>query len=286
MGKLKNIVLSVTLWSCLSPAALAAEVIDINSNTLDDPRIVLEELKVKVNRSFNQMEKDLARASTDLGSTGLTGPEARKILNTLYSGKKYVVDAVAVDPNGIMVSIEPEAFQDSEGEDISNQAHFIELLETKKPILSNVFLSKEGVNTIVFQYPVFSQNDEFLGAVSLLMRYEDLFSPYVVPVVAAGPLDVWIIQKDGLTLYDPDKEEIGRNVFEDPIYKPFPSYVALCRRIAVEESGFGSYNFLNKGLGSPVNKDAAWDTIGICGAQWRMVVVQERRTIGGGASEY
>lgn len=280
MSRMIGVLLIFALLCSYCPQALtAAEVIDINTATLNDPRIVLEQLRKKVNAAFAGMEKDLSEAARAFSLAGLSSQETKDVLSKLYAGKDYLIDVAAIDLEGIMVTIEPESFSKHEGEDISAQPQFKRLLETKKPVLSDVFMSTEGVNAIDFEYPVFSEKGELIGAVSMLIKYEELFSPIIMPVVSSGPFDVWIIQKDGLTLYDPDKEEIGKNVFNDPLYKPFPSYVALCRRISQEETGFGTYNFLNKGLGKPVNKDAAWTTIGVHGAQWRMVVVQERRTI-------
>ena len=261
--------------------ALAAEITEISAGSINDPRIVLEELRVKVNKVFKNMEDGLALAAKGLALSGLTGAEAKKILNNLCQSRAYAIDCVAVNSAGIMVSIEPEKYKAFEGKDISAQEHIIRTHKTLEPSVSNVFLSEEGVQSIDFCYPVFSGDDKFIGSANVLIDYKKIFAPIIMPVIAAGPLDVWIIQKDGLTLYDPDEEEIGRNVFEDPMYKPFPSYVALCRRIAAEESGFGSYNFLSKGLKDPVNKDAAWTTIRLHGIEWRMVVVRERKTIGG-----
>ncbi|MCU0651820.1 MAG: cache domain-containing protein [Candidatus Omnitrophica bacterium] len=280
MKKLAGLAIGCIFFFC-SVTALAAEITEISAGSINDPRIVLEELKVKVNKVFKNIEDGLASAAKELATSGLTGPEARKILNNLCQGKAYAVDCVAVNSDGIMVSIEPEKYKEFEGKDISAQEHIIRSHKTQQPAVSNVFLSEEGQQAIDFCYPVFSDGNKFTGSANVLIAYEKIFAPIIMPIVASGPLDVWIIQKDGLTLYDPDKDEIGRNVFEDPMYKPFPSYVALCRRIAAEESGFGSYNFLNKGLQDPVNKDAAWTTIRLHGIEWRMVVVRERKTIGG-----
>lgn len=69
-------------------------------------------------------------------------------------------------------------------------------------------------------------------------------------------------------LYDPDTEEIGRMLFDDPIYKPYPHLLDLGRRIAEERTGSGSYEFpAMGGLEEPVRKEANWSTVGLHGTE-------------------
>jgi hypothetical protein len=79
---------------------------------------------------------------------------------------------------------------------------------------------------------------------------------------------------DGLIHYDPDPEEVGRNLFTDPLYAPYVQLLVLGERIASEKSGTGTYEFLGPGLVDPVVKRAWWATVGLHGAEWRMVVVR------------
>ena len=84
----------------------------------------------------------------------------------------------------------------------------------------------------------------------------------------------WAMQTDGLILYDPDPEEVGRNLFQDPLYKPYVQLLSLGERIASERSGSGVYEFLGPGLTDPVVKSASWATVGLHGTEWRLVVVR------------
>jgi hypothetical protein len=75
------------------------------------------------------------------------------------------------------------------------------------------------------EHPVFSSNGEFEGSVSMLIRPDFLFSSIITPVLQGIPVEAFVMQTDGRILYDEDKEEVGRMLFEDPIYKPFPSFL-------------------------------------------------------------
>lgn len=110
----------------------------------------------------------------------------------------------------------------------------------------------------------------------MLFRPETLLAAIISPVVQGMPVDVWLMQKDGRILYDPDATEVGRMLFNDPIYEPYPQLLALGTLIANETSGTGRYEHLGRGLQKPVMKDAYWTTVGLHGTEWRLAVIHVR----------
>ena len=239
-----------------------------------DVSAVLLKLKETTASVLNKMDSDVALAAKELVKTGLTGPGARRIISRLcLAYPETTTDCAAVDDKGIMVSIEPAGYGNLEGSDISAQEQVVRLQKTKKPVLSAVFRSVEGINAVDLEYPVFSDEGKLEGSLSMLIRPEFVLSDVVASVIDRSPVDAWVIQKDGLILYDREKQEIGRNIFSDPIYKPFPQLRALTRRIAEEDSGSGVYEYPFENSGRPVKKQAYWTTVELHGAQWRLVVI-------------
>ena len=116
-----------------------------------------------------------------------------------------------------MVAVEPEAYQEYEGLNISDQDHVIRLQETQAPVLSLAFRAVEGFDAAALQWPIFAPDGELSGSVSMLIRPGSLLATLIAPQVQGFPIDVWVMQPDGLVLYDPDVEEIGRNLFTDPL---------------------------------------------------------------------
>jgi hypothetical protein len=233
---------------------------------------ILSELEKDITLSLSRTDADLAVAAKGLSGTGLHSPEARKILRDLCRSAPYAVDCAAVDGAGRMLTVEPEQYRQFEGSDISKQEQIIRLRESKEPVLSKVIRTVEGFDAVDIQHPVFSPLGGFAGSVSVLIRPESLLSGIAAPLVQGLPVDVWVMQKDGRIIYDPDAEEIGRMLFDDPIYKAFPQLLSLGVMISKERSGSGSYEFLGKGLKKPVRKDAYWTTVGLHGTEWRVVV--------------
>jgi len=237
---------------------------------------ILSELRKEITTELNKLDHELARLAESISDKDVNAVETRKMLADLCRSYPYEVDCAVVDRNGRMVVVAPEKYAKFEGSDISAQEQVIRLREQKKPVLSNVIRTVEGIDAVDLEQPVFSSRGELTGSVSVLFRPETLLKAVISPVIQGMPVDVWLMQKDGRILYDPDEAEVGRMLFDDPVYKPYPQLLALGTLIARERTGTGSYEFLGSGLEKPAKKDAYWTTVGLHGTEWRLVVIHIR----------
>ncbi|MCK4735989.1 MAG: hypothetical protein KAT65_26275, partial [Methanophagales archaeon] len=235
---------------------------------------VLLKLQQTIQGVLDRMDEDLFAAAEKLSQTGLDSPETRVILAELCRKHPYVIECGTVDQNGTIVVVEPEAYKRFEGSNISQQEHIVKLHQTQQPVLSQAFRAVEGFDAVDLEWPVFSSEGNLIGLVGMLIRPESFLSTIIAPEVQGFPIDVWVMQTDGRILYDPDVEEIGRNLFEDPLYQPFTQLLSLGKKIAVESSGSGHYEFFGRGLIKEVKKRASWVTVGLHGTEWRLVVIQ------------
>jgi hypothetical protein len=237
---------------------------------------VLVELQKKITAELDQMDQEVARLAGKLSEKDFGTAPTRKMLGDLCRSFPYAVDCAVLDRNGRMVLVEPEAFTKFEGSDISAQEQVVRLQKTKKPALSNAFKAVEGFDAVDLEHPIFSSKGELIGSVSLLIRPEALFSHMLAPVLQGMPVEAFVMQTDGRILYDEDKEEVGRMLFTDSMYEPFPQLRALGTLICREKTGAGSYEFRQKGSQKLVKKDAHWTTVGLHGTEWRLVVMHVR----------
>ena len=80
---------------------------------------------------------------------------------------------------------------------------------------------------------------------------------------------------DGIVAYDRDASQIGKYLFTDPLYQPFPSLRNLGYRIAAERSGHGYYSFqVTQANKDVVTKDTYWTTVELHGREWRLVATK------------
>jgi len=221
------------------------------------------------------IDRTLTKSASVIGKMGISNLETKRVLKECRLGRSYVIDCAFVDDKGVIRVIEPDKYKNSEGIDISYQDAVKEILKTRKPVMSNLIDSVEGIKAVDFKVPVFSEKNEFLGSVSMLTRIEEMIKFAAVQVEAGRGVKTWVMQKDGLIIYETDHSQIGLNLFTSPFYKNYPELIELGKRMVKEESGEGSYTFLVKDKQKVVRKDAAWRTLSFYGNEWVLVVYQQ-----------
>ncbi len=224
---------------------------------------------------FDATGEDLERTALAASETGLTGKEAKGLLSQLCSNhKEFAIDCAFIDADGIMVSVEPISWKREVGHNIGGQKHFQRLQATKKPVMSHVFFAKEGMPAIAYQWPIFDAKQNWIGAVSLLLKPERYIKQIVRPQLSGTLYICWIIQEDGKLIYGRDKKLIGRNLLTDPYFQKMTDLLALSKRIVKNHSGTGTYQTLGTAAthGFSTEHRARWNTIDVQGTTWRVVL--------------
>lgn len=231
-------------------------------------------LQADLQGKLNDLDEAVADSSYQLIAAGIKGEKAREILRNLTDSGSSFIEATTGSIDGKIDIAEPAAYRNYEGSDISKSESTIRLMQTKSPDFSEVLRLVEGYNASIISYPVFSASGQFTGAVGAIMRPDEVIGSIALPLLNGTNYSVTVIQKDGLSLYDTDSSQIGRNLFQDPIYKPYPQLLALGRDVVAERSGMGSYVFLNKEHDGNVTKEICWTTVGLHGNEWRLVAIR------------
>ena len=261
------VVLIVGIAVFVTAHAFAADIRDIMPS--------LKTAKQVIDSTLAEIDTDLKAAAKALSGTDLKSDAARKILNDLRKYRPYVIDCSIIDADGVKITVEPAEYRQYEGANRSDMSHVMSLLKHKKPVMSNVYHSAEGIHAVTVGYPIFSDKGEFLGAVRMLIRHEG----FLKPLLEDKPCKIWVMQRNGLIVYDADPEEIGKNIFSDPMFSAFDDLISFSRTVVSSKSGAGSYSFYIDGLKDKklAEKIAAWDTAGLYGTDWRVVAIQVNR---------
>jgi hypothetical protein len=258
-----GLLLLVTLWgamACTLPSR-------------DEAGSVLQAVRKDIQTEMNGLDRDLEAAAQKLSGLDPKSVQARQILAGLVPDRPYVVDAGAVNRNGVIVSLEPAAYHEFEGADISQQEQVVRLFRSLKPVLSQNFRAVEGFEAADLEHPVFSSDKEITGSVSILFKPEVLIGNIVAPRIRGTAFSIMLMQPDGRIIYETDSSQIGRNTFMDPLFQSFPQLLSLGREVSAGLSGSGHYQFLDANSKQTVNKEALWDTFSLHGAEWRIVLI-------------
>jgi hypothetical protein len=230
---------------------------------------VLKDVQSAIEQVFNQMRDSLTSGAAELAVTGIKEENVRAVLMNFVDSFPYVVDCCYVDTNGIMKYVEPEKYREYEGSDISDQEHIVELLVEHEPIGSNLFYAVEGFWAIDLEYPIFI-DQKYSGSLSMLIEPKEFLDKIILPLVSGVPVEFWIMEESGRIVYDPDEEEIGRDIFTDDLYKQYPDLIELARTSLKKDSGEMSYEFYDTGMSRIIKKNAYWVSIKTEMISWKI----------------
>jgi hypothetical protein len=260
---------TTTLCLALALAGLAA----CTKDPLKSFPPEISSIKTSLESTFEALETQMNVATTHLATIiGDTTQERLELKRLFSDSPEFVLDYALVSPAGILEIIEPPAYYPSEGSDISGQAHFNKLFSEKTPVLSATFLAVEGFYAAVDGHPVI-KNNQVSGALTALFFPHQLLDPIIDPLILNQDFEIWMMEKGGTLIWDQDIPDIGRNLFTDPYYDPFPNLKIALEKIVAEEYGETTYSFFQAGTSIEVVKRAHWVTFSHHGQEWKIVHV-------------
>ena len=101
-----------------------------------------------VNANFTKIETALMDASIALSDTGIDGPDAREILSRLMLADSSAIDCVTIDSTGTVREVEPSSFESVKGENLKNQEHINNTINTGLYSGFHLIKAVEGVYAI------------------------------------------------------------------------------------------------------------------------------------------
>jgi hypothetical protein len=231
------------------------------------------DLQSQIAAELNSLDSDLAQAAQQLSTIGIYGSASTILLN-IYNKHSSVVDVATVDPDGYLITIQPDRYKSSEGQRINEQPHFMEVIKTGRPGMSGMFKTVEGFYAVSLIYPIVNLKGQTIGYVSLVFKPDALMGNIIKPYTSS--VEAFALQKDGRVIYDKDIYQIGKMTFSDPAYQNYPDLLRLATQITAEASGAGTYAYPVGFSNAPARKATEWTTLSLHGVEWRLVVSQAR----------
>ena len=141
------------------------------------------------------------------------------------------------------------------------------------PYLSSSFMAVEKYRAVVIERPLYDSGKQFAGSINLVIRPELLVESLLKKRTIPADYHLWIMQTDGMIIYDLNRKEIGWMLFSDPMYADYGDLLELGKRIAASPTGEGRYIiFPAPGSTEKVIKNALWQTVSLHGREWRVVL--------------
>lgn len=182
----------------------------------------------------------------------------------------HVLHVAFITDKGVVQAIGP-GYRFLEGADLSTREWIKSALASRKTTVSRGFLSLEGFHAVAVLAPVV-RSGRLVGLISVAIRPTALLANWVESARGSQPFDVWVMETGGRLLYDPDPEEVGKNLLEDGLYAPHAELTKLSRAIAKARQGTSRLVFTPV-AGDATELQATWRSVTAAGTSWRVVVV-------------
>jgi hypothetical protein len=254
------------------------------TSTVNDPKtaemkLVAGNLTASINAGLGDLRTGVRNNSLALSTAGLSGKNTEEILARNLQNYPFALSSIIISKDGIITTAVPGNYAGIVGRNISWQPQVRQANSERGPIVSGVFRMEEGFTGISQSYPVFSPTGDYLGYTDITYTPEAFIERYTRSTAGGKAYDFWVVQTDGTVIYDTHKEEIGTNLFTDPAYAD-PALQETFARIVKEPSGSGQYTFHDDNWIGNITKTAVWDTAGVDGATWRVVVTSAGQEAG------
>ena len=126
------------------------------------------------------------------------------------------------------------------GKDVSMQKHNKEIMREHLPLISDVFKAVQGYRTIAFAYPIFDENGNYDGALTLLLPFETIAQAYIDSLRASNEITTLLLSAKGIILYSSKKEDVHKSIFNSTVNKPLPD--SVIKEILCDDNGALRYS--------------------------------------------
>lgn len=262
--KFKLIILALGLFAALSGC----------KKEDDTPPEVLGEVTNLVRQSLDSLDNQLESAATLLAGGVTDHTVYRAKLKELLSRISYLEGSGYFNTQGKLLLLEPSENSLYEGTSFSDDTLIMYVINQHQPVFKNYFMAIQGFGAVVDIHPVYKGLTTF-GAIEGLFVPADLLSRLINPRVAA-PYEIWVMEKSGTILFEPDLAGNGKNVFTDPFFSDLEEFKTACQTIADNDSGMTTYTYYVTGsLTETISKKVWWRTINLHNNAWKIIWSQE-----------
>jgi two-component system, cell cycle sensor histidine kinase and response regulator CckA len=238
---------------------------------LNNQQLVMAETAARGIESFFEHYSELLTHLSEMKEIASVNELGRHLMQTVYRTHANEIKGITrVNASGRIIYTFPE-IPGAIGADLSSQKHIQRIMQTHKPVVSDVFDSVQGFVTIAFHIPVF-EDGIFQGSLAVLIPFDQLSLRYLEPIKIGKDGYAWIISRTGVELYCPVPGHIGKSVFEN--CKDFPTILSMAQEMVKGNRGTGTY-FFDRVRGDTVEsvkKQAVYVPVQLSNTFWSIVV--------------
>jgi len=134
------------------------------------------------------------------------------MVNYFNRNSKNIEAITRVDSKGIILNTYP-VNKVAIRQNISYQKHVQQIIESHKPVISDVFFAVQGYPAIAIHVPIFKGND-FKGSLAILLAIDKIGKQYFEQINKEGSSNTYLLSENNTILFSPLEEHIGELIFD------------------------------------------------------------------------
>ena len=239
--------------------------------SFEDAVSVNNKIISKLNADQLLVDNLINDSAYQIAAGNLDPKDISSVLVSTQNNSSYIKTVNFLDPDLRLIAVSSDQYKNLIGSNLSNQEHLVKTVILKKPWMSPVIQTAEGFPACSLAYPVI-YNNSFKGVVYCIIRPEEIISDAFRSGDPDNRFEDFVMQPNGLIIYDEDPLQTGRNALMDSLYSTESSLIDVVRKMESNPKGNGTYRFHDMPSPEIITKEATWDTIKIHGVEWRIVV--------------
>jgi signal transduction histidine kinase len=203
--------------------------------------------------------------------------QGKAVLKLFYeTNQARIMEITRVDEKGVIRDDFPDS--NAVGLDISYRKHIVALTREHKPVISEVFRTIDGIDSIALHVPVM-RSAEFKGSVEILVDFKNLAKRYLDVIKVGETGYAWVISQAGTILYTPVPGLIGKSIVE--ANKDNPSSGALVSAMLQGREGTAEYTSQRIGARhvTPMRKYAVYVPVRLGNTFWSICVTSSEEDV-------
>jgi PAS domain S-box-containing protein len=235
--KISKRVLFVTVLLAIFAYLFYSEFKEVKNKTLEEFNYqqfsIANQASASIKSYFDYYQIELSGLSR-LSFISELNDLGKSLLKDFYHNHSDQIEAITVvDAKGIIKYTFPSV-EAAIGRDITYQKHVRKVIETRKPTVSDVFISVQGYRAIAFHVPIISGN-EYKGSLAILIPIDKLGQQFIQTIKARETGYGFMISESGMELFDPIPGHIGISIKE--IFNKNQSVLNLFNKTLIENQG-------------------------------------------------
>jgi serine/threonine protein kinase len=239
----------------------------------DNNLITADRLADNITNAIDAIRDSLEQLADSVSFPGNAAAMTSQLesLRVRYPGVESFAAALAP---GKIFAVAPVQYASAIDADTSQFEHNRLATTLGKPVLSRLHQTPEGFEAITLVVPV-KRGKTIPGFISARLKAAEFLGRLLSTDIRTAAKTVWVIQDDGLILYDTHPAEIGENLFREERFVAIPELRRLAGEIARQKTGVGYYRGSDPATGAVLSRIASWETLRPAENQrWRVVVLE------------